>query len=95
MLHFISFNYNIIVMHIHKKEIDMKQLIASISNQTINGLISILLNALYAFTAKTLRGLALFVAIAFIVFVFVCFLMGAKEFFHRLPTSIEIIKTFF
>jgi hypothetical protein len=74
---------------------DMKQIIASIGNQSINGLIALLLNALYALTAKTLRGLALFAAIAFIAFVFVCFLMGAKEFFHRLPTSIEIIKTFF
>lgn len=73
----------------------MKQFIASLGNQTINGTLATLLAALYVLAIKTLRAFAWVCATGFVSFAFVCFWMGAKEFFHRLPTSIEIIKTFF
>lgn len=50
---------------------------------------------LHSFIRSTLRAIVFAAATTFSAFFLVCFWFGAKEFFHRLPTSIEIIKSFF
>lgn len=73
----------------------MKQLIASIGNQPLNQTVAALLATLYVFMRKALRATAYFIGVFLVTFFMVCAWVGAKEFFRRLPTSIEIIKTFF
>lgn len=104
MLHFNSFNYNIIAIN-HKTAImTMKQRAIDLGNQNINETLStqninqtmaIALILITLFMRPILRFIAGCFAAGFAGFLFTCLCIGVKEFLNRLPTSIEIIKSFF
>lgn len=104
MLHFNFFNYNIIAINYRMVITTMKQRVIDLDNQNINETLAtkninqtlaIALILITSFMRPILRFIAGCFAAGFAGFAFTCSMIGAKEFFNRLPTSIEIIKSFF